>query len=157
MAPTPSQPFTPIPQPPNHQPPNSQPQLVFFMQCGFIMMESGFSRAKSVRNVLLKNCISVCLAAFCWWALGYAFAHGRSKAGGFIGCVPRQALQSVSLGGPACIAARGGRLHRVRGCETVTCKRRRVRSSTVVTDWQPQAVVVPPSSRSLKPGSRPHP
>ena len=29
--------------------------LVFFMQCGFAMVESGFTRAKSAGNIIMKN------------------------------------------------------------------------------------------------------
>jgi ammonia channel protein AmtB len=41
-------------------------------------------RAKNVRNILLKNTVDVLLAALAWWALGFAFAYGKSAAG-FIG------------------------------------------------------------------------
>ncbi len=27
----------------------------------------------------------VLIGALCWWAVGYAFAHGENAAGGFIG------------------------------------------------------------------------
>ena len=29
--------------------------LVFFMQCGFAMVESGFTRAKNAGNIIMKN------------------------------------------------------------------------------------------------------
>lgn len=58
--------------------------LVFFMQCGFVSAESGQGRAKNVRNILLKNSVNIMLCALCWWAVGYAFAYGRS-AGGLLG------------------------------------------------------------------------
>ena len=31
--------------------------LVFFMQCGFAMVESGFTRAKNAGNIIMKNLI----------------------------------------------------------------------------------------------------
>jgi Amt family ammonium transporter len=69
---------------------------VFFMQVGFLALETGSGRAKNVRNILLKNLLNVMLAALVWWAVGYAFAYGQSAAG-VIGCVgPGQ-----SLGGSA--------------------------------------------------------
>ncbi|KAG2499743.1 hypothetical protein HYH03_002676 [Edaphochlamys debaryana] len=54
------------------------------MQIGFVSAESGQGRAKNVRNILLKNSVNIMLCALCWWAVGYAFAYGKS-AGGFIG------------------------------------------------------------------------
>eukprot|EP00877_Chromochloris_zofingiensis_P005647 jgi/Chrzof1/15083/Cz09g26170.t1 len=58
--------------------------LVFFMQVGFVALETGSGRAKNVRNILLKNLVDVMLCAICWWAVGFAFAHGKT-AGGIIG------------------------------------------------------------------------
>lgn len=51
---------------------------------GFVSAESGQGRAKNVRNILLKNSVNIMLCALCWWAVGYAFAYGRS-AGGLLG------------------------------------------------------------------------
>ncbi|WIA19506.1 hypothetical protein OEZ85_004117 [Tetradesmus obliquus] len=58
--------------------------LVFFMQVGFIALETGSGRAKNVRNILLKNLLDAMLTAICWWAVGYAFAYGQT-ANGIIG------------------------------------------------------------------------
>jgi Amt family ammonium transporter len=55
--------------------------LVFFMQVGFLALETGSGRAKNVRNILLKNLLDVMLAAMVWWAVGYAFAYGKSAKG----------------------------------------------------------------------------
>jgi Amt family ammonium transporter len=54
------------------------------MQVGFVALEMGSGRAKNVRNILLKNLVDVQIAALCWWAVGYAFAYGKS-AGGVLG------------------------------------------------------------------------
>lgn len=54
------------------------------MQVGFLALETGSGRAKNVRNILLKNLLDVMLAAMVWWAVGFAFAYGKS-AGGVIG------------------------------------------------------------------------
>jgi Amt family ammonium transporter len=51
------------------------------MQVGFVALETGSGRAKNVRNILLKNLVDVMLAAIVWWALGYAFAYGKTAAG----------------------------------------------------------------------------
>ncbi|KXZ50943.1 hypothetical protein GPECTOR_14g19 [Gonium pectorale] len=55
-----------------------------FMQIGFVSAESGQGRAKNVRNIMLKNSVNIMLCAICWWAVGYAFAYGKS-AGGILG------------------------------------------------------------------------
>lgn len=58
--------------------------LVFFMQIGFVALETGGGRAKNVKNVLLKNLIDAMVCGLVWWCCGYAFAYG-SSANGFIG------------------------------------------------------------------------
>ena len=35
--------------------------LVFFMQCGFAMVEAGFTRAKNVGNITMKNLMDFCM------------------------------------------------------------------------------------------------
>ena len=35
--------------------------LVFFMQCGFAMVEAGFTRAKNAGNIIMKNLMDFCL------------------------------------------------------------------------------------------------
>ena len=36
--------------------------LVFFMQCGFAMVETGFTRAKNAGNIIMKNLMDFCIA-----------------------------------------------------------------------------------------------
>ena len=61
--------------------------LVFFMQCGFAMVESGSVRHHSVKSILLKNLLDPCFAALGFWLVGYGFAYGQAEGGGngFIG------------------------------------------------------------------------
>ncbi len=47
---------------------------IFFMQCGFAMLEAGTVRAKNTRNILLKNLLDACIGALVWWAWGYGAA-----------------------------------------------------------------------------------
>ena len=35
--------------------------LVFFMQCGFAMVETGFTRAKNAGNIIMKNMMDFCI------------------------------------------------------------------------------------------------
>jgi Amt family ammonium transporter len=58
--------------------------IVFFMQAGFAMLESGSVRYKNYQNVLLKNCMDACIGGLVFWAWGYGFAYGV-ESGGFIG------------------------------------------------------------------------
>lgn len=58
--------------------------LVFWMQAGFAMVESGFSRAKNSANLLMKNLLDFSIGALLYFAIGYGLMYGES-AGGFIG------------------------------------------------------------------------
>eukprot|EP01121_Diplochlamys_sp_Union-15-3_P016589 TRINITY_DN5678_c0_g1_i1.p1 TRINITY_DN5678_c0_g1~~TRINITY_DN5678_c0_g1_i1.p1 ORF type:complete len:470 (+),score=70.18 TRINITY_DN5678_c0_g1_i1:48-1457(+) len=58
--------------------------FVFFMQCGFTMLEAGsVSRKVNVASILLKNLIDTIVGAAGFWLIGYAFAFGKGNA--FIG------------------------------------------------------------------------
>ena len=58
--------------------------LVFMMNAGFAMLESGTVRFKNYQNVLLKNIIHLLIGGLIWWAWGFAIAFGNVD-GGFIG------------------------------------------------------------------------
>jgi len=58
--------------------------LVFFMQAGFAMVESGFSRSKNAANLLMKNVMDFCGGALVYFAVGFGLMYGAS-AGGLIG------------------------------------------------------------------------
>ncbi|WP_338875757.1 ammonium transporter [Spirosoma sp. SC4-14] len=49
--------------------------LVFFMQAGFAMVESGLTRAKNSVNIMMKNLLDFCLGAVLFWAIGYAIMY----------------------------------------------------------------------------------
>jgi Amt family ammonium transporter len=53
--------------------------LVFFMQAGFAMLESGFTRAKNAVNVLMKNLMDFCVASVAYWAVGFAIMFGNGN------------------------------------------------------------------------------
>ena len=58
--------------------------LVFFMQAGFAMVETGFTRAKNAGNIIMKNLMDFAVGSIIFWILGYSLMFG-SSIGGFIG------------------------------------------------------------------------
>jgi len=50
--------------------------LVFFMHAGFSLLEAGSVRFKNAHNILAKNLVVVTVGFLCWYAFGWAFAHG---------------------------------------------------------------------------------
>ena len=59
--------------------------LVFLMQAGFAMLETGLTRAKNAANILMKNLMDFSIGMLSFWAIGYALMFGASKAGLFGG------------------------------------------------------------------------
>ena len=59
--------------------------LVFFMQCGFAMVESGFTRAKNAGNIIMKNLMDFCIGAVMFILLGFGLMMGEECLGGIIG------------------------------------------------------------------------
>ncbi len=57
--------------------------LVFFMQAGFAMVESGFTRAKSAVNIMMKNLMDFSMGSVAFWAIGFGLMFGTSKTGWF--------------------------------------------------------------------------
>ncbi len=57
--------------------------LVFFMQAGFGMVETGFIRAKNACNILTKNFLDFCMASLGFFLIGYGLMFGNGNA--FIG------------------------------------------------------------------------
>lgn len=55
--------------------------LVFFMQAGFAMVESGLTRSKNSINVAIKNLTDLGVSLIVYWAVGFAFMYGNSKGG----------------------------------------------------------------------------
>lgn len=57
--------------------------LVFFMQCGFAMLETGLIKQGSAVNALLENFIDAGITAIAFWAVGFGIAFGTSSGGLF--------------------------------------------------------------------------
>ena len=58
--------------------------LVFFMQAGFAMVETGLTRAKNAGNIIMKNLMDFAGGSLVFWALGWGLMYGQDW-GGFIG------------------------------------------------------------------------
>lgn len=54
--------------------------LVFLMQAGFGMVESGLIRSKNVSNILMKNTLDFCMASVGYFIFGYAIMYGGRDA-----------------------------------------------------------------------------
>ena len=65
--------------------------LVFWMQAGFAMVETGFTRAKNAGNIIMKNLMDFALGSIIFWILGFGLMFGKDIAG-FIG-VPNFFIQ----------------------------------------------------------------
>lgn len=50
--------------------------LVFFMQAGFAMLETGFTRLKNAGNIIMKNIMDFAIGSICFWILGYSLMYG---------------------------------------------------------------------------------
>lgn len=59
--------------------------LVFWMQAGFAMVETGFTRAKNAGNIIMKNLMDFCIGTVVFSLLGYTLMMGEDALGGFIG------------------------------------------------------------------------
>ena len=59
--------------------------LVFFMQAGFAMVETGFTRAKNAGNIIMKNLMDFSLGTPIFWILGFGIMFGAASPffGGF--------------------------------------------------------------------------
>ncbi|WP_455375593.1 ammonium transporter [Kaarinaea lacus] len=57
--------------------------LVFFMQAGFALLESGMSRAKNAINVIMKNYTDACVGSVVFWLVGFGLMFGSNPSGWF--------------------------------------------------------------------------
>ena len=57
--------------------------IIFFMQAGFAMLESGLVRSKNAVNVIMKNYIDVSLSSLGFFLVGYGIMYGVNGTGFF--------------------------------------------------------------------------
>ena len=70
--------------------------LVFFMQCGFAMVETGFTRAKNAGNIIMKNLMDFCLGTIAFVLLGFGLMLGEDTFFGLIGVPNLDVLTQLS-------------------------------------------------------------
>ncbi len=59
--------------------------LVFFMQAGFAMVETGFTRAKNAGNIIMKNLMDFCIGTVMFVFLGFGLMMSEDYLFGVIG------------------------------------------------------------------------
>lgn len=57
--------------------------LVFFMQAGFAMVETGFTRAKNAGNIIMKNLMDFSVGTLIFWIFGFGIMFGTDTLGLF--------------------------------------------------------------------------
>ena len=58
--------------------------LVFIMQAGFAMVESGLARSKNTANILMKNLLDFAVGSLMFWFIGFGIMFGAGKIFGEI-------------------------------------------------------------------------
>ena len=69
--------------------------LVFFMQAGFAMVETGFTRAKNAGNIIMKNLMDFCIGTPVFWLVGFGLMFGAFiflQAIGGLDIIPNEVL-----------------------------------------------------------------
>ncbi|WP_370478883.1 ammonium transporter [Tamlana flava] len=57
--------------------------LVFFMQAGFFLVESGMTDSKNAVNIAMKNFLDIAVGSLAFWFIGYSLMYGADQGGGF--------------------------------------------------------------------------
>ena len=55
--------------------------LVFWMQAGFAMVETGFTRAKNAGNIIMKNLMDFCIGTVVFIVIGFSLLLGEDLLG----------------------------------------------------------------------------
>ena len=56
--------------------------LVFFMQAGFTLLESGMTQSKNAANIAMKNFMDISVGTLTFWLLGYGLMYGTKGSMG---------------------------------------------------------------------------
>lgn len=65
---------------------NSNGYIIFFMQAGFCLLESGSARHKHHMHTILLQLLNAMGSVFGWWIFGFAFAYGTDHSN-FLGTI----------------------------------------------------------------------
>jgi len=57
--------------------------LVFFMQAGFFLVESGMTDSKNAVNIAMKNFLDIAVGSLAFWFVGYSLMYGADMGGGW--------------------------------------------------------------------------
>jgi Amt family ammonium transporter len=57
--------------------------LVFFMQAGFFLVESGMTDSKNAVNIAMKNFLDIAVGSLAFWFIGYSLMYGADQGGGY--------------------------------------------------------------------------
>lgn len=68
--------------------------LVFFMQAGFTMVETGFTRSKNAGNIIMKNIMDFAIGSLLFWIIGYGIIYGGNN--GFIGGIDLFSIKGLN-------------------------------------------------------------
>jgi Amt family ammonium transporter len=72
--------------------------FVFFMQAGFAMVETGFTRAKNAGNIIMKNLIDFCIGTPAFLILGFGLMMSEDYIAGVVGVPNLDILTKFSSG-----------------------------------------------------------
>ena len=73
--------------------------LVFFMQAGFAILESGLTRAKNAGNIIMKNLMDFCIGTPIYWFVGFGIMFGTGSLVGGIDLFTRGDYSAVTPDG----------------------------------------------------------
>jgi Amt family ammonium transporter len=62
--------------------------LVLFMQAGFALVETGFTRAKNAAHTMMMNMVIFALGVVGWFTVGYALMFGSADQSSILGLTP---------------------------------------------------------------------
>ena len=54
--------------------------LIFFMQAGFAMLETGMTRGKNAGKIAMKNLVDYCIGSVTFWLIGFGIMYGGDGA-----------------------------------------------------------------------------
>ena len=73
--------------------------LVFFMQAGFALVETGFCRARNANHVIMTNLVIFAIGALAYWAIGFGLMFGGASGISSLGGVaPLNGLFEITEG-----------------------------------------------------------